>query len=1092
MQNSLKIKDEIIKLRAVLAIFLLFTNGLCYSQLSDFNLTVTATDQTCTGNGALQMSVSNTTPGSTITYTLYLLPDVNNPIAETTEDFFNSLQAGNYSVVATQILSNQENSQQQDITINDLTTALDYQVSHTTSTDCDPEGTITVNVLSGNAVLFEIISGPVMVSPQSSNIFPNLQAGSYVIRVFDDCDNAVSKTYTMVLNTNNFSISNATLPVTYNDCDEVDMSTNIIAFEGYPILYPLLVTYTILPPDGSPNIVVTQNISSGPPEGVTINQIIPLFGSDNFIVNMQITDSCDDLFEVNHPINPNPKVNLVKEEASCGEFLNVNIENFFPPYNINFTSFPTGFDPSNYNADYPGPYTQDATTFGDDSNLLPIGTYNIDIIDACGRIGTGTISIEEIQAEPIVNTSNSGCSVSSGFIGVSVSNRELISVIITAAPTSYSQPLPHNVSNFINNGMFSIQDNIPPGNYTLLITDDCGVEYTIEASVPDFEFQELMVSTLPNCETATGSLNLSSAHGSLNAVVITSAPATFNQNLPADVSNNINDSGSLFINNLPIGNYIFESTDECGFQYTTDVTINSYSSNPGIYTLSRNCGSFDVTINDFDESTMNQTYWLQRLNPDTNIWTHPNTEAEYTEGQIPNTTTAIQIENFETLFNVFLTGEFRLIKVFQPLNTTNPDVFCLDIFTNFTIFSDLIISGVYNLDCTGGSDNNDVIVDVIGVEPFNFSIIAPSNIDNGANNTFTDLAPGTYEIRVEDACGSIENIIVNLENLLPLARANTPDNLSICRNDSIEADVFILSDQNAQILGNQNPNNYNVTYHLSQEDANTGNNALPDSYTNITNPQTIYARVFHNNLIVCYATTSFQIFVGQTPVLSPETTSFICPEDVVTLTADPGFDSYLWSTGDATQTIIVDQPGTYQVAVTNNYGAFNCNTTKEFVVVSSEPAIIQEIKTLDWTATENTITVLVTGAGNYQFSLDNINYQTNNTFSNLLPGDYTVYIKDLNGCDTVTEEVYLLNYPRFFTPNGDNKNDVWQIKFSNSEPELQVVIFDRYGKLITQFGSQDAGWDGTYNGQKMPTSDYWFEVTRANGAVYKGHFTLKR
>ncbi|WGD34958.1 T9SS type B sorting domain-containing protein [Olleya sp. YS] len=1092
MLNTSKILFEKKRLRAFFTFIILLVNGLCYSQLSDFNLTVTATNQTCTGNGALQMSVSNTSPGSTIIYTLFLLPDTINPIAETSENIFNSLQAGNYSVVATQILNNEENTQQQDISIDDLTTELDYQVSHTTTTDCDPEGTITVNILSGNAVSFEIISGPVTVSLQSSNVFSNLQAGTYIIRVFDDCDNAVSKTYTMVLNTNNFSISNVTLPITYNSCDEVDMSNNIIAFEGYPIIYPLLVTYTVIPPDGSPNIIITQNIPSGPPEGITINQIIPLFGTDEFIVNMQITDSCNNLFEVNHPINPNPKVNLFKEEASCGEFLNINIENYVPPYTINFTSFPSGFNPSNYNVDYPGPYTEATTTFGDESNLLPLGTYSLDITDECGRVGSSTITVEEILVEPIVNTSNSGCSTSSGFISVNVSNRELVSAIIIAAPANYSQPLPYNVSAYIDNGIFSIQDNIITGNYTLLVTDDCGVEYTIEAPVPDFEFQELNTLTLPNCETPTGSLNLSSNHGSLTSAVITSAPATINQNLPLDVSSNINDSGSLFISELPIGNYSIESTDECGFQYSTNITINSYSSNPGIYALSRNCGSFDVTINDNDESTMNQTYWLQRLNQDTNIWTHPNTGIEYIEDQIPDTTTAIQIENSETLFNVFLTGEFRLIKVFQPLNTANPDVFCLDVFANFTIFSDLVISGVYNLDCTGGSDNNDVIVDVIGVEPFNFSILAPSNIDNGNNNTFSDLAPGTYEIRVEDSCGSIENIIINLENLLPLARANTPENMSVCRDDLIEADVFTLTSQNAQILGNQNPNNYNVTYHLSQEDANTGDNPLPDSYSNITNPQTIYARVFHDNLIVCYATTSFQIFVGQTPVLSPETSSFICPEDTVTLTADSGFDNYLWSTGETTPSIVVNQAGTYQVTVINNYGVFDCETSKEFVVISSEPAIIQEVVTLDWTTTENTITILVTGLGEYQFSIDNITYQTDNTFSNLSPGDYTVYIKDLNGCDTVAREVYLLNYPRFFTPNGDNENEVWQIKFSNSEPELQVVIFDRYGKLITKFGSQDTGWDGTYNGLDMPTNDYWFEVTRANGAVYKGHFTLKR
>jgi hypothetical protein len=42
-------------------------------------------------------------------------------------------------------------------------------------------------------------------------------------------------------------------------------------------------------------------------------------------------------------------------------------------------------------------------------------------------------------------------------------------------------------------------------------------------------------------------------------------------------------------------------------------------------------------------------------------------------------------------------------------------------------------------------------------------------------------------------------------------------------------------------------------------------------------------------------------------------------------------------------------------------------------------------------------------------------------------------VRDKNGCATVTDEVYLLMYPKFFTPNGDGFNDTWKIKFSDNE-----------------------------------------------------------
>ena len=83
-------------------------------------------------------------------------------------------------------------------------------------------------------------------------------------------------------------------------------------------------------------------------------------------------------------------------------------------------------------------------------------------------------------------------------------------------------------------------------------------------------------------------------------------------------------------------------------------------------------------------------------------------------------------------------------------------------------------------------------------------------------------------------------------------------------------------------------------------------------------------------------------------------------------------------------------------------------------------------------------------------------------------------------------------YPKYFTPNGDGYNDLWKIKFSENEPNLIIKIFDRYGKLIKQLGSNSTGWDGTYLGQKAASSDYWFLVIRENGKEHRGHFSLIR
>ena len=192
------------------------------------------------------------------------------------------------------------------------------------------------------------------------------------------------------------------------------------------------------------------------------------------------------------------------------------------------------------------------------------------------------------------------------------------------------------------------------------------------------------------------------------------------------------------------------------------------------------------------------------------------------------------------------------------------------------------------------------------------------------------------------------------------------------------------------------------------------------------------------------------------------------------------------------QIININQAGSYSVTVGKNHAGIFCSTTKNFTVVNSNLATISKIITTD--RDFNSILVQLTSGslGDYQYSIDGINYQISNYFGDLMAGEYTVFIKDLKGCGIKREEVYLITYPKFFTPNNDGYNDRWNIKFSQLEPNNKINIMDRFGKLITTFLSKAEGWDGNYNGNPLPSDDYWFEVLRQNGKIYKGHFSLKR
>jgi len=310
-------------------------------------------------------------------------------------------------------------------------------------------------------------------------------------------------------------------------------------------------------------------------------------------------------------------------------------------------------------------------------------------------------------------------------------------------------------------------------------------------------------------------------------------------------------------------------------------------------------------------------------------------------------------------------------------------------------------------------------------------------------------------------------------------------------DDSFDGFVlFNLGDYSASYAAVLPPDTYTYTYFLSETDAFLNVNAISQNFTNTTSPQAIYVRA--QGLTGCAKIISFEVIVLVKPNLIIDENRILCENATIILDAGPGFDQYLWSTTETTQTISVTEHGNYTIKVSNNYGSYSCETEKTVHVVKSGMAKIENIEIKDWTDFQNSITIHTSGFGDYEYSLDNINFQSSSYFENLISGIYTVYVRDKNGCGVVKDDFYVLMYPKFFTPNNDGFNDYWNVKFSNYEPILQVSIYDRFGKLITRFKGNHRGWDGKLNGENLPATDYWFVVDRKDGKQFKGHFALKR
>lgn len=370
-------------------------------------------------------------------------------------------------------------------------------------------------------------------------------------------------------------------------------------------------------------------------------------------------------------------------------------------------------------------------------------------------------------------------------------------------------------------------------------------------------------------------------------------------------------------------------------------------------------------------------------------------------------------------------------------------------------------------------------------------------------------------VRVENSYGCFKVVQVNLNvstTLIPVsfqrlftacddnASGSTTDGISNFDFSSVTAEIEALYPTGQQL---------EINYYKNIADALTESNPItnPSNYANIgyPNSQNIYVRVENQVNNECLGLGHhITLMVEELPEINNTAKIIICSNNLIfTENINAGLldesnssnYTYTWYLNGALinnasqYNLTVDTAGTYTVEVTSNAGCFSTRTIE---VIASNTATIDAVEINDF-SNNNTIYVHASGLGDYQYSLDGTNYQSSPLFTNVSVGAHTLFVKDLNGCDVAFQTIYVMGVPKFFTPNQDGINDYWTI--TNYDPSRRIVnttIFDRYGKLLYQFNPKNKGWDGKYNGQTLPATDYWYLLEFENGRTIKGHFALVR
>ena len=1056
------IKSEIICKICVL-LFILF-GSVAQAQLADFSFSVQHTNETCESNGTLTFSVQNTTPNAVITYSIFLLPNTVNPIIVTTQNNYTGLNSGSYLVIATQNLAGQSNSHQQTVTILDQVVSLQYQLQGQNAV-CINNGKITVVVTQGQAVNYEIISGPILKPLQSSNVFTGLSAGVYLIRVYDNCGNAVTQTFTLFESPTSINISPVNT-VTIIDCEHAIINQTISAGEGV-IFYPLTIVYTVTLPNGQTE-VVAQTLNSGNDNFITIAQNIPITIGETVTYTLSIVDGCGTTFNGSGSLSiPTTAPNIFTTPNGCG----ANSYKVQNATNVTVIEAPVTFP-------FALPHT--VATSGNNEyplNDYPPGQYKLEVTNLCGVVSILTFTIAASNVVPPTISVRLGCANGFGSLKIGGSVN-IVSAQLIQAPPSAGFTLPMDVSSLLFGSPLSVHmSNLPSGDYKFSVVDACGTTHILTASIQSY--QEIKtVNVIEHC----GSFDLFLNHVTTPSVQMTYFlqkfnvsgnnwvhPITNNPGSELDLTNNatkynIASSGHFRI----IGKNFIYGNGTSSINCTLVIDEFDFYSLPkiiSVYSFACDAGGFDVFVSAVGISELSYKIIAKNgiptvVNNTTNPLFTNLTAGTYTF-QVEDGCSNILIGDFE----VGSSQNFPIVasNLCPQLNATLsvPDL-------NFLSYQ-----------WWKGSATNTILSTTSSLSLPNF-------------NPATDS--GIYHVRIyyaasPNSCIDIQSdYSINVTDYILNAGENTTK--QYCGNPG-SIDLFSILNGNPNINGTWS------------ELSNTG--FLNGSTFNATS---INAGIYNFQYILtglCNQIDSAVVQIIVYPLLEDveiNVNPLICSGETINLTTDYIANAvYYWQGPN-------EFSSTLQNPVIENATNLNSGTYTLLVKLgeceSELIAVDIQVKVKpDFTVTGSCVkndsdyelkatpTDANLNQDDFTFSWSNASgyLGSSNPISVLgkEAGIYTVTITDKEGCSTtISYEVKgtVCKIPKGISPNNDGDNDYLNLAGFDVK---NIIIYSRYGRIVYQKKNYLNEWYGQdYKGRNLPDATYFYHLETYSGKEIVG------
>ena len=467
-------------MKRLILFFTILLSVSSWAQLANFTITTTVVNhETCPSNGSISWAVSNTAPGSVISYNI-INTATNAVVITTSNTMYSGLVSGTYRVVATQTLGNESNQATSNtVQVGKNLIPLVFSLSKNSDEICGNDGSFTVNVSSGRGpYVYQLLDGSNnVIASQASNVFSGLTAATYKVRVVDQCGEGNVSFIT--INSTPSYINDFNIRGYYGaTCDQVTLT---ISTYNWLVKYPITLTASYTDPVTNAPVTIT-----GPPVNFDMPTVtIPNYATvQSLNLNMTVTDACGTTKTLPKTFYYRPNVFANSYSANCGgQYYGLRTypgdNQISAPFKVDFTSAPAGFDPAIYDPQH-GQLALNHE-YGSPTQPLPVGSYNYIVSDACGRTSTESFNVNAGTAPYLLFFIKNECDTALKVMNVDLQPQgyKFAQVQITAAPAefiNYYGALPYTIpeGNFDPNKKAFSLSHLPYGNYTVQYTTECG------------------------------------------------------------------------------------------------------------------------------------------------------------------------------------------------------------------------------------------------------------------------------------------------------------------------------------------------------------------------------------------------------------------------------------------------------------------------------------------------------------------------------------------------------------------------------------------------------------------------------------------